>query len=138
MRLKYRGQSYEYEPVDATVEESEMSGSYRWQSFQFSYPRHIPVPQVPHNCTYRGVDYQTDEVGEQSPVSFRRYPVAPVSSDARTSLKTRRAMMREVEQMHLENIQKRLQHRIEVAQARGDQALVAALEHEMSQMVCHI
>jgi len=138
MRLRYRGNSYEYEPVEATVEESDMSGSYRWQSYKFSYPRHIPVPQVPHDLTYRGVTYHTDEVGEQSPPPFRRYPAAPVSADARTSLKTRRALMREVEQIHLQNIHKRLQQRMEAAQARGDEALVAALEKEMSQMVCHL
>jgi len=115
-----------------------MAGSYRGQTFSFSYPRHIPVPQVPHNLTYRGVSYHTDEVGDQSPVSFRHHTAGTVSPDARTSLKTRRALMREVEQIHLQNIQKRLQHRIEAAQARGDQALVAELEKEMSQMVCHL
>lgn len=138
MRLQYRGNGYDYEPVEANSVETNLSGRYRWQPFQFSDPRHIPTPQTPQQLTYRGVDYQTDKGGEILPVVMESSSGAPAASLARASLKTRRALMRQVEQIHLQSIEKRLLHRIQVALERGDQTLVAQLEQEMSQMVCHL
>jgi len=138
MRLHYRGNGYEYEPVELNAVESEMNGRYRWQGFSFSYPRHIPAPQTKYDLKYRGVDYPTEEARELAPTSFRHRPAATVSTPARNSLQARRALMREVEQIHLKNIQDRLIRRIEAAQARGDQALVEQLEAEMSHMACPI
>jgi len=40
----------------------------------------------------------------------------------------------QVAETHRANIQKRLQHRLEVAKANGDQNLVRVLEDEMKQM----
>lgn len=137
MRLQYRGNGYDYEPVEANSVETSMSGRYRWQPFQFSYPRHIPMPQTPHNLTYRGVAYQPDESVELMSAAMGAPAVAP-GPVASASLKTRRALMREVEQIHLQSIEKRLLHRLQVAHERGDQALMNQLEQEMSQMVCHL
>ncbi|MEO1210448.1 MAG: DUF4278 domain-containing protein [Cyanobacteria bacterium J06638_20] len=139
MRLHYRGNGYEYEPVDLNTVESEINGRYRWQGFNFSYPRHIPVPQADYNSlTYRGVDYPTEEARELSPTCFRPHPAVSVNTAVRNNLNARRAMMREVEQMHLKNIQDRLVRRIEAARARGDRSLVQQLEAEMSYMTCPI
>jgi hypothetical protein len=40
----------------------------------------------------------------------------------------------EVAKVHRQNIERSLQHRIEVAKARGDQNLVNILEREMQQI----
>ncbi|MEO1144833.1 MAG: DUF4278 domain-containing protein [Cyanobacteria bacterium J06638_22] len=138
MRLHYRGNGYEYEPVELNTVESEMNGRYRWQGFNFSYPRHVPVSQADYSLTYRGVDYPTEEARELAPIGFRQHPAAPVSTVAHNNLNARRTLMRDVEQMHLKNIQDRLVHRIEAAQARGDRSLVQQLEAEMSYMTCQI
>ena len=138
MRLHYRGNGYEYEPVELNTVESEMNGRYRWQGFNFSYPRHIPVPQTDYNLKYRGVDYPAEEARELAPECFRPAPAATVSTPRHNNLNARRALMREIEQIHLKNIQDRLVRRIEAAEARGDQALVQQLEAEMSHMTCPI
>jgi hypothetical protein len=139
MRLHYRGNGYEYEPVEQnTVESTKMNGRYRWQNFHFAYPHHIPVPPTAYNLKYRGVDYPTEEARELVSTSLRHHPVASVTMPTRSSLQARRALMREVEQIHLQNIQERLLRRIEAAQARGDEDLVEQLEAEMSYMTCSI
>ncbi|MGG6295948.1 arginine synthesis PII-interacting regulator PirA [Leptolyngbya sp. AN02str] len=123
MRLTYRGNGYEYEPVETNLAETDVFGKYRGQGFHFSYPRHIPVPQPPRSLSYRGVHYETTESGA----------IHTVSRSEATSLKmnARQAVMQEVEQIHQQNIQRRLQHRLEVAQQRGDEMLVRQLQQEM-------
>jgi hypothetical protein len=138
MRLHYRGNGYDYEPVELNTVESKMNGRYRWQGFNFSYPRHVPVSQVGYSLTYRGVDYPTEEARELAPACFRQYPAATASLSARNNFSARQTLIREVEQMHLQNIQDRLVRRIEAAQARGDSSLVQQLEAEMSYMTCPI
>jgi len=46
----------------------------------------------------------------------------------------RREDLQRVADVHRANIQKRLEHRLEVARAKGDENLVRALEAEMQQL----
>jgi hypothetical protein len=48
--------------------------------------------------------------------------------------KNRREDLKRTAEIHRANIQKRLQHRLEIAKANGDQELVEQLEAEMQQM----
>jgi hypothetical protein len=136
MRLSYRGQHYDYEPVPVDMAETNTTGHYRGHQFNFSYPRHIPVPQPILDLKYRGVAYRTSSSGlittpqpaiqpdqEVVPVRFK-----PVKSN-------RQVLLREVAKIHSQNVQQRLQHRLDVARAKGDEWLVAQLEREMQQAV---
>jgi hypothetical protein len=121
--------------------QSESTGSYRGQTFHFSYPKHIPVPQPSLNLKYRGVAYRTTELGtvesiahtvETKPALEVVHSVSAQTSPVRQS---RRTMIAEVARVHRENIQRSLQHRLEVAKARGDESLIHQLEQEMQQFV---
>lgn len=137
MRLSYRGVSYEYNPVTTDSVESTVTGQYRGRHFNFAYPRHIPVPQPVANLNYRGVPYRTTATGKIEAIA----PTPKASSPATRMTgrhtwagnQTRIAIMDEVARIHRQNIEMLLQHRIEVARAKGDQTLLQQLENEMRQ-----
>jgi Domain of unknown function (DUF4278) len=117
-----------------------MKLSYRGQTVQFSYPRHILIAQPTLNLTYRGVAYRTTETGAiESVASIETRPALEgIHADAGQPVpvrQSRRAMIAEVAKVHHENIQRSLQHRLEVAKARGDDNLIHQLEQEMQQFV---
>lgn len=132
MRLKYRGNGYDLDPVAVDMGEFDTMGTYRGQNCRFAYPRHIPVPQTVSDLRYRGIAYHKTETGAVE-------AIAPVrrgrSESTQTLVNPRRTLMQEVERIHRDNIERRLQHRLEVAQARGDQDLIHALEREMQEIV---
>jgi predicted DNA binding CopG/RHH family protein len=136
MRMSYRGIPYNHEPLPVDTVESQVGGRYRGHGFNFSYPRHIPVPQPILDLKYRGVTYRTTSTGlleHVAPVASSTNEV--VSTRIKRSGLNRQSFLREVTQIHTQNIQKRLQHRLEVARVKGDSALVAQLEQEMQQVM---
>lgn len=140
MRLVYRGQSYHTDVVPVDMAESDVVGHYRGQTVNFTYPRHVPVPQAVQNLKYRGVAYRTTATGAVEAIApgIETRPAVAMASSIGTvkaaAPKSRQAMLAEVARAHRQNIQRSLQHRIEVARARGDEALVSILEREMQQI----
>lgn len=136
MKLTYRGNRYESEPNAIEMIDSQVVGRYRGQAVAFRYPRHIPVQQPMSGLTYRGVPYATTTTGEVRSVapSVQTQPAVPgiaaVQSVSAIASARQRAMA-EVAKVHRQNILQTLQHRIEVAKAKGDEMLVAQLEQEM-------
>jgi hypothetical protein len=142
MRLSYRGVRYDSVSTPIDMVESEALGQYRGCGFHFTYPRHIPVPQPCFELKYRGVSYQTNDSGGVESISLAthsakaaiRNAFRPTGVDqARSVIQTRKALLGEVARVHRQNIERSLQHRLEVAKARGDQNLVNMLEQEMQQ-----
>lgn len=138
MKLMYRGSEYNYEPAPVDMGETGILGNYRGRAFTFAYPRHIPVPQFPTDLQYRGVSYHktaTGEIESVAPQVMAAPAVPPVASTPgvmyRSVAASRHALMQEVAGKHRENIQRRLQHRLEVARAKGDEMLINQLEREM-------
>lgn len=138
MKLCYRGVNYDYNPPSLEVRESELTGTYRGRSMNFSYVSHVPVPQPVANYTYRGVGYSTNAQGQIQPpvLTIERQPV--FQSDraaAGTGLKARRHLLKDAAEAHRTNIQQSIQHRIDVARAQGNDQLLTQLEAEMHQVV---
>ncbi|MDX2214234.1 MAG: DUF4278 domain-containing protein [Oculatellaceae cyanobacterium bins.114] len=143
MKLTYRGAAYDYEPTPVDMTETGITGHYRGQAFQFAYPRHIPVPQPPGDYQYRGVAYHKTSTGAiesvaapiavLTPVVTPTAPVTPSPTGLtyRSVAASRLNLQREIAGKHRDNIHRRLQHRLEVARAKGDQALINELEREM-------
>lgn len=142
MKLSYRGAHYDHQPTPVDMVDSGVSGQYRGQQLRFTYPRHVPVPQPVANLKYRGVAYQTTATGGANPLAQSSGTVAgahpelsagerPVSIDLPLAAQVRRLQASELARVHLENIRQRLQHRIEVAKAKGDTRLLHELEREM-------
>jgi len=139
MRLCYRGVDYDYNPPSLEVKEREMLGHYRGRPLHFNYVSYVPVPQPVANLTYRGVAYSTTTQGQVGPslvAPGQRPSVFETLKSADNSiLKARRHLLKESTQSHRNNIQRTLQHRIEVARAQGNDMLLRQLEEEMHQMV---
>ncbi len=132
MRLSYRGQPYESEPISVDMAEANVTGHYRGHQFRFSYPRHIPVPQPVLSLKYRGVAYQTTASGLITAPQLVAQPKREtVRARLRSAHSDRQILLHEAATIHSRNIQQRLQHRLEVARSKGDESLVAQLEREM-------
>lgn len=138
MKLVYRGIAYERDPIAVDLVESPVLGQYRGQSFHFSYPRHIPVPQPALDLKYRGVAYHRDSQGVTTPIAPTARPEAAVrpvyTSGGAMISQSRKAKLAEAAKVHHETISRHLQHRLEVARQKGDQSLIQQLEHEMQQI----
>lgn len=138
MKLTYRGHDYEQQPIPMEMADSEVRGRYRGRQFQFAYPRHIPVPQPTHDLRYRGVDYHTDEWGATgtavaSPVGRSRTARTTVSRSAVLTHTNQgsEGQLENLSTIHRLHLERRLQHRLEVARKNGNDTLVRQLEQEM-------
>ena len=136
MQLSYRGSHYDLDIPFTEMLDSGMKGVYRGQTFPITYPRHIPV-QPAHELKCRGSAYRTTATGSTRPVVRPPVAVVPSNKLAAPSVdlggQACKVQTPELEKMHKLHIQRRLQHRIEVAKAKGDQALLRLLEREMQQ-----
>lgn len=150
MKLSYRGASYDYNPPILDMGETGVVGKYRGQSYAFTYPRHVPVPQPAFELKYRGVAHRTKGSAVAAPVMAAstveevtprvetnmsgRATNAVVAARLGSANAVRQSVLSEVAKAHRNNIQRALQHRIQVAKARGDENLLNQLESELQQM----
>jgi len=122
MKLSYRGVNYDKAPSTLEVTEGEIGGMYRGQNWRYQYPRHIATPLPIHNLKYRGVPYGSGQ------------PIATTSAKTDIIRNEREQVLDEWTNLHLENIRRSLEHRLQVAKANGDQNLIQLLEAESKQM----
>lgn len=138
MRLTYRGVEYDHNPPSLEMSESEILGTYRGRSYRFSYVRHIPFPQPVADLKYRGVSYRTTSSGQiESVPSQTQGSETEVFLPARAAnsmVAARRELLKEAAIAHRENIQRTLEHRLNVARSQGNEPLVRQLEEEMHQL----
>lgn len=138
MKLRYRGTEYDCNPPVLEVTESEMTGMYRGRPTHFSYVRHVPIPQVEAELSYRGVTYRTTSSGRIEQTS--NVPTESLLTKLKAHMPTnpmteaRRALLREATRVHRDNIQRSLQHRLDVARSQGNELLIRQLEDEMHQL----
>jgi hypothetical protein len=136
MRLSYRGAQYQQQPTPVDLIDSGISGQYRGQHYTVAYPRHISIPQPTATLKYRGTAYQTTATGGISPVPATVHPEMATNERAVAIPLPLKSQLRylqanEAARVHLETIRQRLQHRIEVAKAKGDTTLLHELEKEL-------
>ncbi|MGL5081515.1 MAG: DUF4278 domain-containing protein [Microcoleaceae cyanobacterium] len=139
MDFTYRGIGYrtQFSPVDFV--EGELGGKYRGQEWNIHYPRHIPVPQPYSTLKYRGINYKTSALSNN--VVALNLPTTQLPGSAKSiSAGLVKAGVVEAQddfaQVHRANVCRLLEHRQQVAQAKGDQKLLKALEREAQQLVC--
>ncbi len=136
----YQGITHNTNPIEVDRVDSTISGHYRGVNHHFHYPRHIPVPQATHQLHYRGLAYQATEDGVLESLPAFNHPrpsenlVAAMKTTPQSSMiSARQAMLGEVTKVHQQNIYRSLEYRLTVARAKGDDALIHQLEHEMQQ-----
>ncbi len=148
MKLTYRGTKYDYNPPMLEMIESDAVCQYRGARTAYTYARHVPIPQPAERLTYRGVAYQTTRQGQiQQLGAVTKTSDSGLAAGASAKLaalgskltgdgsaaQARRELLQSSSQLHQQNITRVLQHRIEVAKAQGNQALLQQLESELSQ-----
>ncbi|HBE16167.1 MAG TPA: hypothetical protein DEG17_23350 [Cyanobacteria bacterium UBA11149] len=135
MKLSYRGGNYEGTP-SLEINEGEIGGTYRGQPWRFHYPRHIREPLTVDHLQYRGIPYN---IGKLKVADLEAVKEAVVNGSTKLwfAHNRRHEAVEQTRHNHLKNIQKALEHRIEIAKEKGDRNLVAILEKESEQMAFH-
>ena len=123
MRLSYCGAHHETELPTFQMLEGDVIGKHRGENLrlQYSYPKHIPMPQAPVGLKYRGAAQST--------------PATVTASSQSTPQNVRQRVLKEVEETHRTNIYRSLERRLQVAKDLGDQRLIGLLESELQQLV---
>ncbi|NES19279.1 MAG: DUF4278 domain-containing protein [Symploca sp. SIO3E6] len=134
MKLTYRGIQYQPEPATLEIREGEIGGTYRGAAWKFHYLRHIPEPPPVHNLTWRGIPYCTGKAGVVQPSTVPQ-PIGATLNQSWVFRKERQKVLDEAMKAHLSSIRRSLEHRMQVAKAKGDEKLVKLLEAESEQMV---
>lgn len=134
MQYTYRGVTYNREPLTLEVTEGEIGGTYRGQAWHNHYPRHVPELKPKPYLQYRGVAYSKRPYIQTGPriacqIEPLRYAVNAdqISDEAVTHTNL-------AQQIHLENIRRHLEHRLQVAKEKGDRELIAILQQESQQL----
>lgn len=125
MKLIYRGVTYDYDPTQPRISDIDERARHFYERKPLTYrgneywlepgAQELYQPRGSYELIYRGSRYAVHPTGEQ-PVKAKR-TIADLAST------------------HRVNLQRNLQHRIEVARQNGDQALLALLEAEQRQLV---
>ncbi|MGK7875768.1 MAG: DUF4278 domain-containing protein [Xenococcaceae cyanobacterium] len=137
MKLSYRGVSYEDELSILEANEGEIGGKYRGQNWRYRYPKHIPHLEPKLYMQYRGVPYSTHPIPktEGTPIpqskATRNFCTVPIRKQCKV-------VAQETAKIHLENICRNLERRLQVAKASGDENLVNLLENESKQLALNI
>lgn len=129
MNLNYRGINYQKDLPTIDMAEGEIGGQYRGQAWTQRYPRHIPVPQQPSpQLKYRGVSY-CNNPRANAEACFAA-PSAEIPARVGPTCDIRPKVCDPIEQIHIANLRRRLEYRMEVAKNQGDRNLVRMLEAE--------
>lgn len=140
MKLTYRGVSYKSNYPNLELTQG-VGDNYRGETWSQKYLRHIPVPQPKVDLKYRSVAYCTgDPIDVEAALLRRNYEAttstaAPVTTEEATNNSQRHQVLEELNNAHINNIRRSLEHRLEVARAKGDRNLIRLLEAEVEQIV---
>jgi hypothetical protein len=146
MKLFYRGVSYDYDPILrrpgntgrpvklAQTQRSPYALTYRGITHQVDPNAPAADPALPahYRLMYRGTEYEVNRAAQggvtiaTQPVGMRGFKAEVVPS----------VMPRHyIAKVHQTNLLRNLQHRLQVAQERGDQKLIHLLEAERQQIL---
>ena len=134
MKCNYRGVSYECSLIPVEVQTGELGGKYRgvpWRRYQ---PKSTSMSQNFSQLKYRGVAYcigdrQKNQQQEEDAIRLQER-FAVTNHKLKNSFKSRD----ELTKIHLSNIHKNLERRLQLAKHRGDTNLIYLLEEEAKQI----
>lgn len=133
MQFSYRGVKYERELSTVEAKEGDIAGKYRGQDWKYHYPRHIAQVQPPLNRCYRGVPYGRNPLdANELNVSIQRQMVAKCYSQSNKPVAAK--YLDETNKIHLDNIRRNLERRLQLAKSLGDSNLVNLLQEESKQL----
>ncbi len=142
MKLTNRGIISESNPPALELTKGEIAGKYRGTNWRNHYPRHVPVTQPMVDLKARSVAYCTSEpIDAEASLLCGCYENAATpkavstTTEAVSTVSSRQQVLDELNNTHLTNIRHNLEHRLQVARAKGDQNLIRLLEAEAEQII---
>jgi len=130
MNMSYRGNTYlQSETSLMEVKEGDIMGKYRGSEWRYKLPNHIPQLQPKVYLQYRGVAYSSC-ANAQQPYFI---PQQEVNSDITPVMS--KATKKNLEQVHIANMRRNLERRMEIAQINENYKLLAMLKKESDDLV---
>ena len=139
--MKFNNRAFNYEPNLSNIEltESEIVDN-QGTDWKQKYPRHIPVPQVKIDLKSPAVECSTGDLIDIEANQLRQNYIADDSvavsrkNEVVLTKTKRQQLLEELNNVHLNNLRRNLEHRLEVAREKGDENLIRLLEAEFEQL----
>lgn len=139
--MKLNNRAFNSEPNLSNIEltESEIVDS-QGTTWKQKYPRHIPVPQPKIELKSPGVECSTGDLIDIEANQLRQNYIAdnsdavPRKNEVVLTKTKRQQVLEELNNVHLNNLRRNLEHRLQVAREKGDENLIRLLEAEFEQL----
>ncbi|MBV5257733.1 DUF4278 domain-containing protein [Synechococcus moorigangaii CMS01] len=130
MKLTYRGVSYDYRPATLEVTEGDIVGRYRGQAIRrHCVAQAVERPDVESVLLhYRGGSYAI--VQPVVTLAAQGQQEAAAASCPVQVPQLSKVMGQSARHVHLENMRRSLERRLQMAQAKGDEHLIRLLQQE--------
>ena len=132
MKLIYRGIKYEHAPETVEVTTEGVCGKYRGAEWKCHYSKHIPITHHAAELKYRGASYYSGNPQEVEELKQRKKLDFIFAKDNQIFFSNQ--PNNELAKIHLANLQRSVQRRLEVAKQNGDEKLISELEKEANQL----
>ncbi len=132
MKLIYRGIKYEHAPETVEVTTEGVCGKYRGAEWKCHYSNHIPITHHAAELKYRGASYYSGNPQEVEELKQRKKLDFIFAKD--NQIFVRNQPNNELAKIHLANLQRSVQRRLEVAKQKGDETLIRQLQQEANQL----
>lgn len=139
--MKLNNRAFNYEPNLSNIEltESEIVDN-QGTDWKQKYPRHIPVPQVKIDLKSPAVECSTGDLIDIEANQLRQNYIADDSvavtkkNEVVLTKTKRQQLLEELNNVHLNNLRRNLERRLQVAREKGDENLIRLLEAEFEQL----
>ena len=139
--MKFNNRAFNYEPNLSNIEltESEIVDN-QGTDWKQKYPRHIPVPQVKIDLKSPAVECSTGDLIDIEANQLRQNYIAddsvavPRKNEVVLTKTKRQQLLEELNNVHLNNLRRNLERRLQVAREKGDENLIRLLEAEFEQL----
>lgn len=132
MKLIYRGIEYEYAPETVEVTTEGVCGKYRGAEWKCHYSNYIPITHHAAELKYRGASYYSGNPQEVEELKQRKKLDFIFAKNNQIFISNQ--PNNELAKIHLANLQRSVQRRLEVAKQNGDEKLISELEKEANQL----
>ena len=131
--MSYRGNKYlQSETSLMEVKEGDIMGIYRGNQWRYKLPNHIPQLQPKIYLKYRGIAYSTSPNAQ--PYFIPKKASKEVEINDHSCSIMSQTTQQNLEQVHISNMRRNLERRMEIAQNSENYQLLAMLKKESEQL----
>ena len=140
MESTYRDNNYESNQFNVELVEGEIGVEHQGTNWKQKYPRHIRVPQPKIELKSPGAECSTGDLIDIEANQLRQNYIADDSvavtkkNEVVLTKTKRQQLLEELNNVHLNNLRRNLERRLQVAREKGDENLIRLLEAEFEQL----